>query len=198
MDAPARTTAQTTRAPERLPLLPWRDVVVPWLVSRVYSVALIVGLASIGHSGVRATGFAKWDGQWYLAIARFGYGPEPVEGVQTRWPFFPGFPGLIHGIREIALPDRGDVGSVAVIDVGPDDVGRGRPVDAHGMDPATVLASLVALGGSPPARTLVVGCQIADTGDGMGLTQPVAAAVDEAVRTVRDLVVHDLQTTEVA
>ena len=97
-----------------------------------------------------------------------------------------------------ALPDRGDVGSVAVIDVGPDDVGRGRPVDAHGMDPATVLASLAALGGSLPARTLVVGCQVADTGDGMGLTPPVAAAVDEAVRTVRELVVHDLQPAEVA
>jgi hypothetical protein len=96
-------------APERLPLLPWREVVLPWLVSRVYSVALIVGAASIGHDGLRATGFAKWDGQWYLAIARFGYGPEPVEGVQTRWPFFPGFPGVIHAIREIGLPDRGTV-----------------------------------------------------------------------------------------
>ena len=110
MDAPARTTAHTTRAPERLPLLPWREVVVPWLVSRIYSVVLIVGMASIGHDGIRATGFAKWDGQWYLAIARFGYGPEPVEGVQTRWPFFPGFPGLIHGIREVALPGTAAAG----------------------------------------------------------------------------------------
>ena len=97
-----------------------------------------------------------------------------------------------------ALPDRGDVGSVAVIDVGPDDVGQGRPVDAHGMDPATVLASLAALGGSLPAHTLVVGCQVADTGDGMGLTPLAAAAVEEAVRTVRELVSHNLQPTEVA
>jgi hydrogenase maturation protease len=97
-----------------------------------------------------------------------------------------------------ALPDRGDVGSVAVIDVGPDDVGQGGQVDAHGMDPATVLASLAALGGSLPARTLVVGCQVADTGDGMGVTPPVAAAVEEAVRTVRELVSRELQATEVA
>jgi hydrogenase maturation protease len=97
-----------------------------------------------------------------------------------------------------ALPDRGNVGSVAVIDVGPEDVGQGRPVDAHGMDPATVLASLAALGGSLPARTLVVGCQVADTGEGMGLTPPVAAAVGEAVRTVQELVSRDLQPTEVA
>jgi Dolichyl-phosphate-mannose-protein mannosyltransferase len=105
-DAPA---APATRAPERLPLLPWREVVRPWLVSRLYSVALIVGAASIGRGGIRATGFAKWDGQWYLAIAHAGYGPEPVEGVQTRWPFFPGFPAVIRAIREIGLPDRGTV-----------------------------------------------------------------------------------------
>jgi hydrogenase maturation protease len=97
-----------------------------------------------------------------------------------------------------ALPDRGDVGSVAVLDVGPEDVGQGRPVDAHGMDPATVLASLAALGGSLPPRTVVVGCQVGDTGDGMGLTPPVAAAVEEAVRTVRELVSHDLRPTGVA
>jgi hypothetical protein len=96
-----------TRAPERLPLLPWREVVLPWLVSRIYSVALIVGAASIGSGGIRATGSAKWDGQWYLAIARFGYGPEPIEGVQTRWPFFPGYPAVIRVIRELGLPDRG-------------------------------------------------------------------------------------------
>jgi hydrogenase maturation protease len=57
------------------------------------------------------------------------------------------------------------------------------------MDPATVLASLTALGGRLPARTLVVGCQVADTGDGMGLTASVAAAVGEAAATVRSLVV---------
>jgi Gpi18-like mannosyltransferase len=98
-----------TRAPARLPLLPWREVVLPWLVSRIYSVTLIVATASIGSGGIRASGFAKWDGQWYLAIARFGYGPEPVEGVQTRWPFFPGFPAVIRAIRELGLPDRGTV-----------------------------------------------------------------------------------------
>jgi hydrogenase maturation protease len=97
-----------------------------------------------------------------------------------------------------ALPDCGNVGSVAVLGVGPDDVGQGRPVDAHGMDPATVLASLAALGGSLPTRTVVVGCQVADTGDGMGLTPRVTAAVEEAVRTVLELVRRDLQLTEVA
>jgi hydrogenase maturation protease len=97
-----------------------------------------------------------------------------------------------------ALPDRGDVGAVGVMDVGPEDVGRGGQVDAHGMDPATVLASLAALGGSLPPRTLVVGCQVAETGDGMGLTARVAAAVEVAAETMRALVTRDLQPTEVA
>jgi hypothetical protein len=105
----AKPAAPDTRAPARLPLLPWREVLLPWLVSRVYSVFLIISAASVGSGGIRATGFAKWDGQWYLAIARLGYGPEPVEGLQTRWPFFPGFPAVIRAIREVGLPDRGTV-----------------------------------------------------------------------------------------
>jgi hydrogenase maturation protease len=96
-----------------------------------------------------------------------------------------------------ALPDRGAVGAVAVMAVGADDVTGGPAVDAHGMDPATVLASLAALGGSLPARTVVVGCQVADTGDGMGLTPPVEAAVDDAAATVRALVARGLRPAEV-
>jgi hydrogenase maturation protease len=97
-----------------------------------------------------------------------------------------------------ALPDRGAVGAVAVVAVGAGDVAGGPAVDAHGMDPATVLASLAALGGSLPARTLVVGCQVADTGDGMGLTPPVEAAVDDAVATVRTLLERGLRPAEVS
>jgi hydrogenase maturation protease len=96
-----------------------------------------------------------------------------------------------------ALPDGGAVGSVVVIDVGPEDVGSGSQVDAHGMDPATVLASLAALGGSLPPRTVVVGCQVADTGEGMGLTPAVEAAVDDAARTVRAVVAQALRPAEV-
>jgi hydrogenase maturation protease len=60
-------------------------------------------------------------------------------------------------------------------------------LDAHGMDPATVFASLRALGGTPP-RTIVVGCEVADVGDGMGLSEPVEAAVPEAARAVESAV----------
>ena len=53
--------------------------------------------------------------------------------------------------------------------------------------PAAVFASLRALGGTPP-RTIVVGCQVADIGDGIGLSEPVRAAVPEAVRAVESAV----------
>ena len=53
--------------------------------------------------------------------------------------------------------------------------------------PAAVFASLRALGGTPP-RTVVVGCQVADIGDGIGLSEPVRAAVPEAVRAVESAV----------
>ena len=97
-----------------------------------------------------------------------------------------------------ALPDRGAVGSVVVLAIGADDVAGPPVVDAHSMSPATVLASLAALGGSLPARTLLVGCQVAATDDGLGLTPPVEAAVGAAVVAVRDLVMHELRPTEVA
>jgi hydrogenase maturation protease len=97
-----------------------------------------------------------------------------------------------------ALPDRGDIGTVVVMGIGPEHVAAGTAVDAHGMDPATVLATLAALGGRLPRCTLLVGCQVAVTGDGMGLTSPVDAAADEAVGVVRSLVLRELQPTEVA
>jgi hydrogenase maturation protease len=87
-----------------------------------------------------------------------------------------------------AVPDRGGVGSVAVLAIGPDDVRAEAPLDAHGMDPATVLAALARLGGHLPPRTFLVACQIAETGDGMGLSPAVEDAVDPAVRMVRELV----------
>jgi hydrogenase maturation protease len=97
-----------------------------------------------------------------------------------------------------ALPDRGSVGAVAVLEITPADVRAGAPVDAHGMDPATVLATLGALGGRLPPRTLLVGCQVADTGEGMGLSAPVAAAVDEALAVVGSLLAHELRPSGVA
>jgi hydrogenase maturation protease len=95
-----------------------------------------------------------------------------------------------------AVPSRGAPGTIELLEIGPEHVGGLAGVDAHGMDPATALATLAALGGTLPPRTRLVGCQVSETGEGMGLTPQVEAAVPGAVRAVRDLVAA-LQPAEV-
>lgn len=88
-----------------------------------------------------------------------------------------------------ALPERGAPGQVEVSRVEP---GAAETVglDAHAMDPAAVFASVRALGGALPP-TVVVGCQVESVDERIGLSAPVAAAVDTAAgavgRVVADL-----------
>ncbi|MET8354276.1 hydrogenase maturation protease [Micromonospora sp. NPDC005206] len=95
-----------------------------------------------------------------------------------------------------ALPLDEPPGTLAVLQVDLDDPGWTlRPADvldapaadAHGMDPESVLHLLRGLGGSVD-RVLVVGCRPAVLDERMGLSAPVAAALDEAVRTVTGIV----------
>jgi hydrogenase maturation protease len=55
------------------------------------------------------------------------------------------------------------------------------------MNPEVVLATLAHLGGSVP-RVYVVGCQPARLDEDIGLSPPVAAAVDGAVELCRQLI----------
>jgi hydrogenase maturation protease len=57
------------------------------------------------------------------------------------------------------------------------------------MDPAAVFATLTALGGTAP-RTIVVGCEVANIEEGMGLSELVAAAVPGAVAAIDDVVAN--------
>jgi hydrogenase maturation protease len=87
-----------------------------------------------------------------------------------------------------ASPRGGEPGSVYVIEPTVEASGaQAAMVDAHDMGPGAVLALLEALGGTP-GRVLVVGCEPAEVGEGIGLSGPVAAAVDRAVEVVRELV----------
>ena len=64
--------------------------------------------------------------------------------------------------------------------------------EAHGMDPATVLALVGTLGGTPP-RTIVVGCEpqtrmsAGDEDIVAELSEPVRAALGEAIRLVESV-----------
>jgi hydrogenase maturation protease len=59
--------------------------------------------------------------------------------------------------------------------------------DAHSMTPQHVFQLLNSLGGSP-GRVLIVGCEPLETEEGIGLSEPVAGAVEEAVKLVREVV----------
>jgi hydrogenase maturation protease len=59
--------------------------------------------------------------------------------------------------------------------------------DAHGITVSSVLATLHALGGTPP-RTRLVGCEPAFVGAAMELSPIVAASVPRAVTMVREAI----------
>lgn len=75
---------------------------------------------------------------------------------------------------------------------------RVEAVEAHGLDPVKVLGLVRALGGTFH-RVLVVGCEPASLGDEdggrMGLSEPVAAAADEAVNLIQSLAAKMLAET---
>ena len=96
-----------------------------------------------------------------------------------------------------ASPRGEPPGTLYVIE--PDlDEGECAGPDAHGMDPARVLALARELG-DVPSRVLIVGCEPAsapawDDEDVVAeLSEPVRAAVDRAVRLVESLI-EDLET----
>ncbi|MFF4259572.1 hydrogenase maturation protease [Streptomyces sp. NPDC001663] len=105
---------------------------------------------------------------------------------------------LLDGYDTLVLVDataRGEApGTLYVIE---HDVGGGSPVpaapalDGHRMTPDAVLALLGTLcagtGAEPPHRVLVVGCEPASVDEGIGLSEPVADAVPQAVRLIEEL-----------
>jgi len=73
------------------------------------------------------------------------------------------------------------------------DLGLGTPLNgvppamnAHDLDPASVLGLVRHLGGRID-RVLVVGCEPQQTDERIGLSEPVQRAVGEAARLVREL-----------
>ena len=68
------------------------------------------------------------------------------------------------------------------------EIADGEVIDPHGMDPATVLRFVRATGGWP-GKVVVIGCEPGAVDDvGLGLTPPVAAAVERAVALVLETI----------
>ncbi|WP_237572494.1 hydrogenase maturation protease [Mycolicibacterium lacusdiani] len=148
-----------------------------------------------------------------------GFGPEVIRHARSR-PYGRDFPGTTvkvvdYGIRGMhlaydllddwtalvlidAVPDRGAPGSLRVFDADHETIDATLALDAHGMDPAAVFASLRALGGTAPP-TFVIGCQVDSVEDGIGLTDVVDAAVPaalDAIDSVLRMVTSDAPARE--
>ncbi|HEX3621629.1 MAG TPA: hydrogenase maturation protease [Acidimicrobiales bacterium] len=119
-----------------------------------------------------------------VRVADFG-----IRGVHLAYELLEGF-DLVILVDTVNLGDA--PGTVAVLEPDADSEGGVLP-DAHDLDPVAVLGLLTDLGGSV-GRMLVVGCQPSDMSESMGLSEPVARAVDQAIGVVDDLVREHLST----
>jgi hydrogenase maturation protease len=110
---------------------------------------------------------------------------------------------ILNGYDTVILVDaspRGEApGSVYVMEIDArataatsDDFGDpgSGVMDAHRMEPASVVALVSSLGGQV-RRMLLVGCEPASVEEGAELSAPVLAAVDGAVETLKELVSED-------
>ncbi|HJY45091.1 MAG TPA: hydrogenase maturation protease [Propionibacteriaceae bacterium] len=134
-----------------------------------------------------------------------GFGPEVVR--HLRAPEQPPLPGPVrlvdYGIRGLhlsydllegysaliivdAMPGLGQPGEIQVVAVDPDDVPATDGQDPHSMDPMAVLSGLPSLGGALPP-TYVVGAQPSNLEEGIGLSDPLRAAVPVAGAAIREL-----------
>jgi hydrogenase maturation protease len=95
--------------------------------------------------------------------------------------------GYDRAILIDATPRGGTPGTVYVLEPDHPAEADSALFDAHGMQPDVVLGMLGMLGENT-ARMLIVGCEPADAGPGIGLSAPVAAAVHDAVIKVLELI----------
>ncbi|HEY2564565.1 MAG TPA: hydrogenase maturation protease, partial [Acidimicrobiales bacterium] len=116
-----------------------------------------------------------------VKVADFG-----IRGVHLAYELLDGYDIVVL----IDAVSRGDPpGTVSVIEHAAGDTAEGgtlAAMDAHGMDPGAVLAMAGDLGATVD-RVLVVGCEAADVGDGIGLSPAVSEAVPHAVDAIHQL-----------
>jgi hydrogenase maturation protease len=151
---------------------------------------LIAGIGNI---------FLGDDGFGVEVVSRLARDPDPLpEGVELldvgigsihlAYQLLDGYDVLIV----VDALSRGvEPGTVCILEPDIDELDEAARMnppmsDAHSLEPLSVLTLLTALE-ARPARTLVVGCEPADVGEGIGLSALVERAVDEAVAVVRDL-----------
>jgi hydrogenase maturation protease len=117
-----------------------------------------------------------------------------IRGVHLAYEVLDGYDALV---LVDAMPMGREPGTLAMVE--PDDLPRpGADVeaegtaalDAHSMGPDVVLGMLSRLG-AVLRRVVIVGCEPASLDEGIGLSAPVAEAVDAAVELLAD-VLHEI------
>ena len=97
---------------------------------------------------------------------------------------------LLNGYDLFVLVDaapRGEApGTVTVLEVELPTPDAQPVIDAHSLTPDAIFGLLSSLGGHP-GRSLVVACEPAEVDAGMGLSDPVRAALPHAVRAVEEI-----------
>ena len=114
-----------------------------------------------------------------------------IRGVHLAYELLEGSYDLVVLVDALDLGE--EPGMISVFEPELDGHAEVAP-DAHDLDPASVMGLLAGLGGSV-GRMLVVGCQPSSVDEHMGLSAPVEAAVDEAIRVVDEIVQEQLSTT---
>ena len=114
-----------------------------------------------------------------------------IRGIHLAYELLDGYDALI--IVD-ALPMGEPPGTLVVMEPELDAPAHGDPpvLDAHTMSPDVVLGTLARLGGHV-GRAYVLGCQPATLEEGMMLSPPVAAAIDDAVEMCIQLVADILE-----
>jgi hydrogenase maturation protease len=141
-------------------------------------------LGDDGFAGEVATRLRARELPADLAVADFGTG-----GLDLAYE-------VMRGYEALVLVDTGrqggEPGTLYLMEVDPDAIDGGiddtTQIDPHGMDPQTVLRFVKATGGWP-GKVVVVACEPEQVEEvGIGLSAPVAAAVDGAVELVLETV----------
>jgi len=122
--------------------------------------------------------------------------PEGVEvkdfgtgGLKLAYDLMRGYDGLIL----LDASARGEKpGTLYVIEPNHEDIDpdleQGGPIDPHGADPATVLRFVKSIG-SWPGKVVIVACEPATVDDfEIGLSEPVNAAIENAIGMVEEIV----------
>lgn len=124
-----------------------------------------------------------------------------IRGVHLAYQLLDGYDLLVV---VDAAPHGQPPGTVSLLEVDPASVGDSRTpvaageaplVDSHGLEPAAILSMLTSLGGAVQ-KVLVVACEPVTVEEGLGLSEPVQAAVPHAIELIERVMRSGLMPAE--